>query len=103
MNENLLIIKLPDFNLNCSAQKILILKIQLLQLYQQLLSLYFARMPCTEFSKCQNASCEYLRAYYQKQKNDVTKFIFDSKMELILYLGNMLQNLIDYICIEQKQ
>ncbi|CAL6069032.1 Hypothetical_protein [Hexamita inflata] len=53
MNEKLLIIKLPDFNLNCSAQKILILKIQLLQLYQKLLSLQFAWIPCTEFSKCQ--------------------------------------------------
>ncbi|CAL5987794.1 Hypothetical_protein [Hexamita inflata] len=54
MNEKLLIIKLPDFNLNCSAQQILILKIQILQLYQKLLSLYFTWMPCTEFSKCQH-------------------------------------------------
>ncbi|CAL6019535.1 Hypothetical_protein [Hexamita inflata] len=68
MNENLLIIKLPDLDLNCSAQKILILKIQLLQLYQKLLSLYFIRMPCTVLKVFFNAIMHLhilIRSYYE--------------------------------------
>ncbi|CAL5971396.1 Hypothetical_protein [Hexamita inflata] len=109
MNENLLIIKLPDFNLNCSAQKILILKIQLLQLYQKLLSLYFARMPCTEFSKCQriknlkeNQHSIILAAWLKHQQ--LRNATYGNRNQLILLtqiLMLMIQDIFVYVIVMQ--